>query len=166
MLSPSGNFGKFLTVLMALSVTANVAPTLYSFCLSFQVFMPFLAVVPRYVFSIVATAMYARCLFLCTPGHLQDDFPTVLYLSLSLARQNSTTHSRISLASSAIGRVPTPLSSSLNTSSSAGTILTPTRYVTGMTLGSYLQVLLRWERVPSHALLSYRLWTKCGSWVL
>lgn len=58
MLSPAGNFGKFLTVLMALSVTANVAPTLYSFCLSFQVFMPFLAVVPRYVFSIVATAMY------------------------------------------------------------------------------------------------------------
>ena len=58
MLSPAGNFGKFLTVLMALSVTANVAPTLYSFCLSFQVFMPFLAVVPRYVFSVLATAMY------------------------------------------------------------------------------------------------------------
>ena len=57
MLSPSGGFGKFLTVLMALSVTANVAPTLYSFCFSFQVFMPFLAVVPRYVFSIVATAI-------------------------------------------------------------------------------------------------------------
>ena len=58
MLRPAGGFGKFLTVLIALSVTANVAPTLYSFCLSFQVFMPFLAVVPRYVFSIVATAMY------------------------------------------------------------------------------------------------------------
>ena len=58
MVSPAGGFGKFLTVLIALSVTANVAPTLYSFCLSFQVFMPFLVVVPRYVFSIVATAMY------------------------------------------------------------------------------------------------------------
>ncbi|KIP10745.1 hypothetical protein PHLGIDRAFT_100554 [Phlebiopsis gigantea 11061_1 CR5-6] len=57
MLRPAGGFGKFLTVLMALSVTANVAPTLYSFCLSFQVFMPFLAVVPRYVFSILATAI-------------------------------------------------------------------------------------------------------------
>ena len=57
MLSPSGNFGKFLTVLMALSVTGNVAPTLYSFCISFQVFLPFLATVPRYFFSIIAIAM-------------------------------------------------------------------------------------------------------------
>ncbi|KAI0340469.1 NCS cytosine-purine permease [Trametopsis cervina] len=57
MLSPVGNFGKFLTVLLALSVTANVAPTLYSVCLNFQLFMPFLVPVPRYVFSIVATAI-------------------------------------------------------------------------------------------------------------
>ncbi|KAF7792939.1 hypothetical protein EIP86_004042 [Pleurotus ostreatoroseus] len=57
MLSPSGNFGKFLTVLMALSVTGNVAPTLYSFCISFQVFLPFLATVPRYFFSIIAIAI-------------------------------------------------------------------------------------------------------------
>ena len=60
MLSPAGNFGKFLTVLMALSVTGNVAPTLYSFCLSFQVFLPFLSIVPRYFFSVLATAM---CVF-------------------------------------------------------------------------------------------------------
>ncbi|GJE93171.1 NCS cytosine-purine permease [Phanerochaete sordida] len=57
MLRPAGGFGQFLTVLMALSVTANVAPTLYSFCLSFQVCMPFLAPVPRYVFSVLATAI-------------------------------------------------------------------------------------------------------------
>ncbi|KAJ3527002.1 hypothetical protein NM688_g8185 [Phlebia brevispora] len=57
MLSPAGNFGKFLTVLMALSVTGNVAPTLYSFCISFQLFVPILAVIPRYFFSIVATAI-------------------------------------------------------------------------------------------------------------
>jgi purine-cytosine permease-like protein len=53
----TGNFGKFLTVLMALSVTANTGPTIYSFCLSFQVFVPWLAVFPRYVFSVVAFAM-------------------------------------------------------------------------------------------------------------
>ena len=58
MLQPTGNFGKFLTVLMALSVTANIAPTFYSFSLSFQVFIPPLAVIPRYMFSILATAMY------------------------------------------------------------------------------------------------------------
>lgn len=57
MLHPVGGFGKFLTVLMALSVTGNVAPTLYSMCLSFQIFMPFLVVVPRYMFSLVAVAM-------------------------------------------------------------------------------------------------------------
>ncbi|PCH44946.1 hypothetical protein WOLCODRAFT_139341 [Wolfiporia cocos MD-104 SS10] len=57
MLSPAGNFGKFLTVLLALSVTANIAPTLYSFCLNFQVFIPPAAVVPRYMFSLLATAI-------------------------------------------------------------------------------------------------------------
>ncbi|KAI0827043.1 cytosine-purine permease [Trametes gibbosa] len=57
MLQPTGNFGKFLTVLMALSVTANIAPTLYSFSLSFQVFIPPLVVVPRYLFSLLATAI-------------------------------------------------------------------------------------------------------------
>jgi len=57
MLQPAGNFGKFLTVLMALSVTGNVAPTLYSFGLNCQISLPFLVVVPRYVFSLVATAV-------------------------------------------------------------------------------------------------------------
>ncbi|KAI0089670.1 NCS cytosine-purine permease [Irpex rosettiformis] len=57
MLHPAGGFGKFLTVLLALSVTANVAPTFYSVCLNFQIFMPFLVPVPRYVFSILVTAI-------------------------------------------------------------------------------------------------------------
>ncbi|KAH9918753.1 NCS cytosine-purine permease [Epithele typhae] len=57
MLQPTGNFGKFLTVLMALSVTANIAPTFYSFSLSFQVFIPALSIIPRYMFSILATAI-------------------------------------------------------------------------------------------------------------
>lgn len=54
-LSPTGGFGKFLTVLLSLSVTANIAPTMYSFGLSFQVFAPFCAKIPRYVFSVLAT---------------------------------------------------------------------------------------------------------------
>lgn len=56
-LSPSGGFGKFLTVLLSLSVTANIAPTMYSFGMSFQVFVPYSAVLPRYIFSILATAV-------------------------------------------------------------------------------------------------------------
>jgi NCS1 nucleoside transporter family len=57
MLSPVGNFGKFLTVLLSLSVTANIACTLYSICFNFQVMIPAMAKVPRYVFSIVGTAI-------------------------------------------------------------------------------------------------------------
>ncbi|KAI0765159.1 NCS cytosine-purine permease [Fomes fomentarius] len=57
MLQPTGNFGKFLTVLMALSVTANIAATLYSGGLNLQIFIPALIVVPRYLFSLVVTAI-------------------------------------------------------------------------------------------------------------
>ncbi|EPQ53521.1 NCS cytosine-purine permease [Gloeophyllum trabeum ATCC 11539] len=57
MLAPTGGFGKFLTVLLSLSVTANMAMTMYSFCLNVQVFVPFLVALPRYVFSLVATAI-------------------------------------------------------------------------------------------------------------
>ncbi|KLO11397.1 NCS cytosine-purine permease [Schizopora paradoxa] len=56
-LSPTGGFGNFLTVLLSLSVTANIAPTMYSFGLSFQVFAPFCTRVPRYVFSLLSTAI-------------------------------------------------------------------------------------------------------------
>ncbi|KAF4582430.1 hypothetical protein EYR38_002550 [Pleurotus pulmonarius] len=57
MLQPAGNFGKFLTVLLAISVTGNIAVSMYAFCLNFQVFVPVLSPVPRYVFSLVATAI-------------------------------------------------------------------------------------------------------------
>lgn len=57
MLGPTGNFGKFLTVLLSLSVAGNIAATFYSFSLNIQIFIPPLVIVPRYVFSIVATAM-------------------------------------------------------------------------------------------------------------
>ncbi|KIK61445.1 hypothetical protein GYMLUDRAFT_225128 [Collybiopsis luxurians FD-317 M1] len=57
MLSPVGNFGKFLTVLLSLSVAGNIAATFYSISLNVQVFIPALIVVPRYVFSITTTAI-------------------------------------------------------------------------------------------------------------
>ncbi|KAF8345431.1 hypothetical protein F5887DRAFT_1158926 [Amanita rubescens] len=57
MLSPTGRFGKFLTVLLSLSVSGNIAANFYSFCPNVQVFIPFLVVVPRYIFSIVAAAI-------------------------------------------------------------------------------------------------------------
>lgn len=60
MLSPAGGFGKFLTVMLSLSVTANIACTLYSMCFNFQVLVPSFSRVPRYVFSILGTAMWAH----------------------------------------------------------------------------------------------------------
>jgi len=57
MLNPAGNFGKFLTVLLSLSVAGDIAATFYSISLNIQVFIPALVVVPRYIFSLVAAAM-------------------------------------------------------------------------------------------------------------
>jgi NCS1 nucleoside transporter family len=57
---PAGlHFSRFLLVLIAFSVTANIAPTLYSFSLSLQVLIPFNWVVriPRYFLSTLATAI-------------------------------------------------------------------------------------------------------------
>jgi len=70
MLSPTGRFGKFLTVLLSLSVSGNIAANFYSFCPNVQVFIPFLVVVPRYIFSIVATAM--SVLFVASLPHDAD----------------------------------------------------------------------------------------------
>lgn len=57
LLSAGRGVGGFLTVIMALSVTANVAPTLYSSSLNIQVIFPPLGKLPRYAFSAVATAI-------------------------------------------------------------------------------------------------------------
>lgn len=74
MLRPAGNFGKFLTVLLSLSVTGNMAASFYSISLNIQLVIPTLVVVPRYVFSFLATAMYASISFLQRRvGH--DFFP-------------------------------------------------------------------------------------------
>ena len=79
-LHPAGRFGKFCMVVLAMSmwpprfrrsdgpselnalfisgIPAACAPTMYSFGISFQCVAPIFAYVPRWVFSIVATAMY------------------------------------------------------------------------------------------------------------
>jgi purine-cytosine permease-like protein len=57
MLSPVGGFGKFLMVLLSLSVTGTNTPTIYSMCMELQILIPPLVAVPRYVFSVVATVV-------------------------------------------------------------------------------------------------------------
>ncbi|KAL4256892.1 purine-cytosine permease (2.A.39) family protein [Pleurotus pulmonarius] len=56
-LEPTGNFGKFLMVLLALGVIANIATNLYCFCVNVEVFLPILLNTPRFIFSLVAAAI-------------------------------------------------------------------------------------------------------------
>ncbi|EAU81390.1 purine-cytosine permease [Coprinopsis cinerea okayama7 len=65
MLSPVGGFGKFLTVLLALSVAGNICATAYSASITLQAFAPWLVVVPRYVFAIITTGIVVA---LAIPG--------------------------------------------------------------------------------------------------
>jgi purine-cytosine permease-like protein len=57
MLSPVGNFGKVLMVFLSLSVTACNALNIYSMGMALQTLFPPFVVVPRYVFSVVSTAV-------------------------------------------------------------------------------------------------------------
>ncbi|EIW55543.1 uncharacterized protein TRAVEDRAFT_50029 [Trametes versicolor FP-101664 SS1] len=56
-LAPSGGFGKFLTVLLALSVPSTCAPTLYTFASSFMAIHASFARVPRYVYIFISEAI-------------------------------------------------------------------------------------------------------------
>ncbi|KAI1284331.1 permease for cytosine/purines, uracil, thiamine, allantoin-domain-containing protein [Xylaria sp. FL0933] len=55
MLKPAGGFGKFVAVLLSLSVIGNLSASMYSITLNFQLLVPFFTHVPRFVFSIVYT---------------------------------------------------------------------------------------------------------------
>ena len=57
MLFPVGKFGKVLMVLLSLSVTTNNTPTIYSMGMALQTLIPPLVAVPRYVFSVLVTAV-------------------------------------------------------------------------------------------------------------
>ena len=57
MLAPAGGFGKFILVVLSLTLLGNIAATMYSTTLNFQILVPQLVVVPRYLFSIVITVM-------------------------------------------------------------------------------------------------------------
>ncbi|KAI0157164.1 permease for cytosine/purines, uracil, thiamine, allantoin-domain-containing protein [Hypoxylon sp. FL1284] len=57
MLSRAGGFGKFVVVVLSLTLLGNIAATMYSITLNFQILIPQLLVVPRYMFSILVTAI-------------------------------------------------------------------------------------------------------------
>jgi len=57
MLAPARGFGKFVVVVLAFTLLGNVAGTMYAITLNFQTLVPWLLRVPRYVFSVVVTAV-------------------------------------------------------------------------------------------------------------
>ncbi|KAI1634253.1 NCS1 nucleoside transporter [Biscogniauxia mediterranea] len=57
MASRAGGFGEFLVVALAFTMLGNIAATMYSITLNFQMLVPALVRVPRYVFSVVVTAV-------------------------------------------------------------------------------------------------------------
>ncbi|KAI1297495.1 permease for cytosine/purines, uracil, thiamine, allantoin-domain-containing protein [Xylaria venustula] len=52
-LKPAGGFGKFVAVLLSLSVIGNLSASMYSISLNFQLLIPFFVHIPRFVFSMV-----------------------------------------------------------------------------------------------------------------
>jgi purine-cytosine permease-like protein len=59
MLSPAGGFGRFVLVLLALSIIGNITMSMYSIALNLQMLLPLFARVPRAVFILVAMALMA-----------------------------------------------------------------------------------------------------------
>lgn len=57
MLAPAGGFGKFIMVLLALSVIGNIAISMYSISLNIQMLLPFFAKIPRFAFTVVTMAI-------------------------------------------------------------------------------------------------------------
>lgn len=57
MLAPAGAFGKFIAVLLAFSLIGNIAASMYSISLNFQMLIPPLVHVPRIFFSIITVAI-------------------------------------------------------------------------------------------------------------
>jgi purine-cytosine permease-like protein len=57
MLHPAGGFGRFVTMILGFSMVGNLSATMYSITLNFQMFLPMLFRIPRWIFSIVITAI-------------------------------------------------------------------------------------------------------------
>jgi purine-cytosine permease-like protein len=57
MLKPAGGLGKFVTLIIALSVISNTAPSIYSVSLNFQILIPKQEKIPRILYVIIATGI-------------------------------------------------------------------------------------------------------------
>ncbi|KAL2128484.1 hypothetical protein VTI74DRAFT_9116 [Chaetomium olivicolor] len=100
MLEPAGGFGKFILVMLALSVIGNISVSVYSVALNLQMLLPFFAKVHRFVFimstmaimiplPIHAAEKWEESLtnFLAVIGYWAGCFDAVLILELMVFRR-------------------------------------------------------------------------------
>lgn len=57
LIGPMGGFGRFLLVVLAMSIVANNIPNVYSFALTFQAFGKYFQLIPRFFLCIVCTVV-------------------------------------------------------------------------------------------------------------
>lgn len=57
LIGPMGGFGRFLLVILAMSIVANNIPNVYSFALTFQAFGKWFQLIPRFFLCIVCTVI-------------------------------------------------------------------------------------------------------------
>ncbi|BGP18622.1 hypothetical protein JCM10213_004171 [Rhodosporidiobolus nylandii] len=76
---PMGGFGRFLVVVLALSIVANNIPNVYSFALTFQAFGKYMQRIPRFFLCIVCTVIYIA---LAEAGYnsFEEAFDTLLVI--------------------------------------------------------------------------------------
>lgn len=78
-LSPAGGFGKFLLVLLGLSIVGNNIPNMYSFALTFQVLGRYAQQIPRVFLVILGTVVYV-VLAIVGADHFESWLDTLLVL--------------------------------------------------------------------------------------
>jgi len=76
---PMGGFGRFLLVILALSIVANNIPNMYSFALTFQAFGKFAQSIPRMFLVVIGTAIYI-VLAILGADHFKSTFDTLLVI--------------------------------------------------------------------------------------
>ncbi|KAG8167423.1 hypothetical protein KVR01_003112 [Diaporthe batatas] len=100
MLAPAGGFGKFVLVLLALSVIGNIAISMYSVALCLQMIVPFFARIHRFLFIVATFAVMIPCSieaaraweeslenFLALIGYWAGCFDAVLIMELVVFRR-------------------------------------------------------------------------------
>ncbi|GAA6029111.1 hypothetical protein JCM8097_001605 [Rhodosporidiobolus ruineniae] len=79
LVGPMGGFGRFLVVILALSIVANNIPNVYSFALTFQAFGKYMQRIPRFFLCILCTIIY---IILAEVGYnsFEEAFDTLLVI--------------------------------------------------------------------------------------